>query len=91
MNMTTPRTDRPLLDPHSLDPVKVLRMVKTMGDGPRRVLVVGCEPANVGTDLEWDVTPGLSEPVQAAVDKAVVLVESLMRDAHPCDLAAAAR
>ena len=33
-----------MLDPHSLDPVKVLRLVKTMGGRPGRVLVVGCEP-----------------------------------------------
>jgi hydrogenase maturation protease len=74
--------DPPLLDPHSLDPVKVLRMVKTMGDGPRRVLVLGCEPAIVGSDLDWDVKPGLSEPVQQALDRAVELVESLICEAH---------
>jgi hydrogenase maturation protease len=82
-----PAADLPLLDPHSLDPVKVLRMVKTMGEGPRRVLVVGCEPANVGSDLDWDVTPGLSEPVQQALDQAVELVESLIREAHVGHLA----
>jgi hydrogenase maturation protease len=83
--------DEPLLDPHSLDPVKVLRMVKTMGAGPKRVLVVGCEPENVGSDLDWDVTPGLSEPVQRAVYRAVELVESLIRDAHLGRLALGAR
>jgi hydrogenase maturation protease len=83
--------DEPLLDPHSLDPVKVLRMVKTMGGGPRRVFVVGCEPENVGSDLDWDVTPGLSEPVQQALDRAVELVESLIRDAHLGRLALGAR
>jgi hydrogenase maturation protease len=83
--------DQPLLDPHSLDPVKVLRMVKTMGAGPRRVLVVGCEPESVGSDLDWDVTPGLSEPVQQAVDKAVELVESLISEAHLGRVAAQAK
>jgi hydrogenase maturation protease len=83
--------DELLLDPHSLDPVKVLRMVKTMGGGPRRVFVVGCEPENVGSDLDWDVTPGLSEPVQQALDRAVELVESLIRDAHLGRLALEAR
>jgi hydrogenase maturation protease len=74
--------DASQFDPHSLDPVKVLRMVETMGDGPRRVLVVGCEPANVGSDLDWDVTPGLSEPVQQAVDRALELIESLISETH---------
>jgi hydrogenase maturation protease len=83
--------DPPLLDPHSLDPVKVLRMVRTMGDGPRRVLVVGCEPQNVVSDLEWDVTPGLSEPAQHAVDEAIDLIESLIRKAHSSDFVATER
>lgn len=83
--------DQPLLDPHSLDPAKVLRMVKTMGHGPRRVLVVGCEPANVCADLDWDVTPGLSEPVQQALDRAVELVDSLIRETHLGHLALGAR
>ena len=39
-----------MLDPHSLDPVKVLRLAKTMGGRPGRVLVVGCEPETVGSD-----------------------------------------
>ena len=59
-----------MLDPHSLDPVKVLQLAQTMGGQPGRVLVVGCEPETVGSDEDWDVTPGLSEPVQRAVDEA---------------------
>jgi hydrogenase maturation protease len=80
--------DAALLDPHSLDPVKVLRMVKTMGTGPRRVLVVGCEPQIVLSDLDHDVPPGLSEPVERAIEQAVFLVESLIQEAHESHLAA---
>ena len=76
-----------MLDPHSLDPVKVLRLVKTMGGQPGRVLVVGCEPENVGPLEDWDVTPGLSEPVQRAVDEAVDLIESLVSEAREGHLA----
>jgi hypothetical protein len=46
------------------------------------VLVVGCEPESVGSDLDWDVTPGLSEPVQRAVDEAILLIESLVGEAN---------
>jgi hydrogenase maturation protease len=73
---------RAMLDPHSLDPVKVLQLVKAMGGKPGRVLVVGCEPESVGSDLDWDVTPGLSEPVQRAVDEAILLIESLVGEAN---------
>jgi hydrogenase maturation protease len=71
-----------ILDPHSLDPVKVLRLANTMGGRPGRVLVVGCEPEILGSDEDWDVTPGLSEPVQQAVGEAVILIESLIGESH---------
>jgi hydrogenase maturation protease len=80
----------PMLDPHSLDPVKVLQLVKSMGGRPGRVLVVGCEPENVTTEEDWDVTPGLSEPVARAVDEAVALIESLIADATEYQLAQSA-
>jgi hydrogenase maturation protease len=77
-----PAPARAMLDPHSLDPVKVLQLVKTMGGKPGRVVVVGCEPESVGSDVDWDVTPGLSEPVQRAVDEAILLIESLVGEAN---------
>ncbi len=75
-----------MLDPHSLDPVKVLQLAKTMGGRPGRVLVVGCEPETVGSDEDWDVTPGLSAPVQRAVAEAIVLIESLVDEANESHL-----
>jgi hydrogenase maturation protease len=73
-----------MLDPHSLDPVKVLQLVNTMGGRPGRVLVVGCEPENLGSDEDWDVTPGLSEPVQRAVGAAIDLIKSLVGESMEC-------
>ncbi len=65
-----------MLDTHNLDPVKVLRLVVAMGGALRRVLVVACEPQPL--DLECDeMQTGLSPQVKAAVDEAVVMVESL--------------
>jgi hydrogenase maturation protease len=75
-----------MFDPHSLDPVKVLELVQTMGGGPGRVLVVGCEPETARSEEDWDVTPGLSLPVQRAVGEAVRLIESLVREAHESHL-----
>jgi len=83
---------QPMLDPHSLDPVKVLQLVKSMGGRPGRVLVVGCEPESIThTDEDWDVTPGLSEPVSRAVDEAVEMIESLIEDAAASPVAQASR
>lgn len=65
-----------VLETHGMDPVKVLRLVAAMGGQPGRILVVGCEPEALG-EYE-DGRMGLSEPVQAAVEEAVELVESLV-------------
>jgi len=62
-------------DPHSMNPVSVLRMARSMGGELKRILVVGCVPATLGPE---EGQMGLSEPVTAAVDEAVKLVDSLV-------------
>jgi hydrogenase maturation protease len=65
-----------MVDMHSLDPAKVLGLVRFWGSEIKHVLVVGCEPRPVG---DGELEPmGLSEPVRAAVDEAVRLVEELV-------------
>lgn len=82
---------QPMLDPHSLDPVKVLQFVNSMGGCPGRVLVVGCEPDNIPNEDDWDLAPSLSEPVARAVDEAVDLIESLIGDTAGFNSARATR
>ena len=69
------------LDTHGMDPVKVIKLSRALGAGPTRTLVVGCEPQVVvsGEDYE-DMLMELSEPVRAAVEEAVKLVESLVEE-----------
>jgi hydrogenase maturation protease len=71
-----PAAEDPVIEAHAMDPVRVLRMAAAMGGRPRRVLVVGCEPATLGSDE--DPAMGLSPPVEAAVSDAIRLVESLV-------------
>jgi len=68
-----------LMDAHGMNPMQVLAMVRAMGGRPRRVLVVGCEPATLGDELEGAM--GLSDPVASAVDRAIGIVESLIAKA----------
>ena len=68
------------LDAHGMDPVKVLSLARQVGSVPERVLVVGCEPAVRMTGDEEEVVGELSEPVRAAIDDAVGLVESVIRE-----------
>jgi hydrogenase maturation protease len=64
------------IETHGMDPVKVLRLVTAMGGELKRVLLVGCEPAAMGSEEEMAM--GMSEPVQAVVGPAVGLIESLV-------------
>jgi len=66
-----------LVETHGMNPMKVLSMVKSMGGEFKRIFLVGCEPAPLQSE---DGHMGLSEPVQAAVDEAVKVVESLVRE-----------
>lgn len=69
------------LDTHGMDPVKVLATARGLGGGALpRVLVVGCEPqTRMSADSE-EIVAALSEPVRAALDEGVRLVESLLED-----------
>ncbi len=66
-----------LVDGHGLNPVEVLRLVRQLGGRPPPLFLVGCEPATFGPEEEGLM--GLSPPVEAAVDEAVRMVESLAR------------
>ena len=56
------------INPHGMDPVRVLNLAASLGTISARVLVVGCEPNDFGDELEGRM--GLSSPVQAAVEEA---------------------
>jgi hydrogenase maturation protease len=60
---------------HGLDPMNVLRLAISMEGKLKRVLIVGCEPESLGGE---DGRMGLSDTVDAAADRAVALIESLV-------------
>lgn len=68
----------PGLDVHGMDPVKVLALARTLGAPPTRTLLVACEPARLLDEEDEEIAAELSAPVQAAVDEAVRMVESLV-------------
>ena len=70
-----------VLDTHGMDPVKVITLSRALGARPTRILVVGCEPQVVVSGEDYDdMLMELSEPVRAAVEEAVKLVESLVEE-----------
>jgi hydrogenase maturation protease len=66
------------LDPHGMDPLRVLALARVLGAVPPRVLVVGCEPAVVLSPEDERLAMELSPPVREAARRAVELVESLI-------------
>lgn len=60
------------MDAHSMNPLAVISMLADMGGQVGRVLIVGCEPAEIEERI------GLSEVVAAAVPEAERLVEELV-------------
>ncbi len=70
----------PSVDAHGMDPVKVLGLARTLGGALPRTLVVACEPLTRMTGDEPDLVAVLSEPVRAALDAAVPLVEELLAE-----------
>jgi hydrogenase maturation protease len=65
----------PQLEAHAMNPAQVLRTVRAMGGSPAKILLVGCEPADLGGE---DGKLGLSPQIEAAVGEAVAMIEKLL-------------
>jgi hydrogenase maturation protease len=70
--------ERPAVDAHGMDPVTVLGLVRALGGTPPLTYVVACEPERAIRADRDELVVELSEPVRAALDPAVRLVESLL-------------
>jgi hydrogenase maturation protease len=66
-----------LVDAHGMEPDTVFALLKALGGRIPRLLVVGCEPAEVSERM------GLSPPVAGAVDQAVAVVRELIGEHEP--------
>jgi hydrogenase maturation protease len=64
----------PVMDAHTMSPLAVLTTLANLGGSVDRILVVGCQPATIEDGM------GLSEPVAAAVDRAVEMVSELLTE-----------
>ena len=66
-----------VVNAHSMNPVRALQLVRSLGGKPREVYVVGCEPAVLQRE---DGEMRLSAIVRAAVTPAVEMIEKLIAD-----------
>jgi hydrogenase maturation protease len=65
-----PDADGAALDTHEMNPLRVLALARALGAKLRHVRIVGCEPESLD-----EMT--MSAAVSAAVDEAVLMIESL--------------
>jgi len=72
---TLPDADARAIEMHSIDPLTVLMLVRTLGGQSPPVYVVGCEPLTFGPE---EGQMGLSAPIQAALEEATRIVLSLV-------------
>lgn len=70
---------RAAMEAHSMDPVKVLAFARSLGAQPINTVLVGCEPVPLNeSEEDAAMQMGLSEPVQASIDEAVKMIDSLV-------------
>lgn len=74
-SLDDPDTAQAAIEAHAMNPESVLRMARAMHIDVKNVLLVGCEPETLGGE---EGQMGLSAPVEAALEDAVKLVESLI-------------
>lgn len=62
---------------HGLHPAQVLKLATLYGSLPEHIYLVGCEPMTVEFSDEGQL--GLSPPVQANLEEAIQLIETLLQ------------
>ena len=73
--LDNPEAPQAAIEAHAMNPMNVLRMARAMNIELKNILLVGCEPETLGGE---EGQMGLSAPVEAAVDEAVKLIESVV-------------
>jgi hydrogenase maturation protease len=74
--LNRPASSDTALNPHGMDPVRVLSLAASMGTIAAQVLVVGCEPHDFGDELEGRM--GLSSRIQCVVEAASDMILDLV-------------
>ena len=71
--------DGEMLNPHGMDPLTVLRFVKTVGGWPGKVVVIACEPA-AGEEMGFELSPQVAGSVERAAELVLETIAELRGD-----------
>jgi hydrogenase maturation protease len=66
------------VDPHGMNPMRVLAMARSMGAEWKRLLLLGCEPSPDSVDPDGPGSMGMSEAVERAVEETVPVVRRMI-------------
>jgi hydrogenase maturation protease len=77
------RTGMPL-DPHSMNPLHLMAMARSLGEIPARIFIVGCEPQDFGDEFEGRM--GLSSVVAGSVAEGVRAVRDIVASICQSDI-----
>lgn len=73
-----------VLDAHSMNPLRVLQLAASMGTRLPRVLLLGCEPENLGGEEgQMGLSSSVETAVNEAVEKILLLVEEILQGKWP--------
>jgi hydrogenase maturation protease len=65
------------IETHGMTPLRAIELVKELGGSPPPMLVVGCEPGELGGE---DGHMGLSPAVEEAVEAAIAIIENKLAE-----------
>jgi hydrogenase maturation protease len=69
--------DANLADAHSMNPARVLQMLRRFGSSPGKLYLIGCEPAILEVE---DGQIGMSETVEKSIPQAIEWIKTLLDD-----------
>jgi hydrogenase maturation protease len=72
-----PMTTGTTVDAHTMNPVSVLNLVRSLGGELGHILLIGCEPETVEPDEKGNI--GLSAPVRGAVAVAIQAIDEWVK------------
>lgn len=65
-----------VVNSHSMNPVRVLQLARSLGGAPQNLYVIGCEPETLDSDGQL----GLSATVRNAIPAAIEMIRQLIED-----------
>ena len=75
------------VQPHGMDPMRAVELAKAMGGKPPRMIVMGCEPQQLGGDEGlFGLSDAVESAVEGAVEKVIAIAEEFLGAATAAEI-----